>query len=220
MIEENLARLRAYRKHSPLRAVGRDATLGPGEDLHRKAAGGRTGRSRSSRQNDISLQSAGAWATGGRSSIEARDVSARSFHYPGTRENHRSLSATARFLSFPRRARTFPAVYGGRRGSFAEVCRRAIASATARGVALRGRHALFPETRIPWCETYARPRRFCRAKEMDWSRMRSVRPLSICEHGSTPYIPSTSRRQSRFPCRVLVKCRRTGARKGGRGFDD
>ena len=38
MIEENLARLRAYRKHSPLRAVGRDATLGPGEDLHRKAA--------------------------------------------------------------------------------------------------------------------------------------------------------------------------------------
>ena len=74
MIEEDLARLRAYRKHSPVRAVGRDATLGPGAGLHRKAAGGRTGRSRSSRQNDISLQSAGAWATGGRSSVEARHV--------------------------------------------------------------------------------------------------------------------------------------------------
>ena len=57
MIEENLARLRAHRNN--IRRYERLLATQL-SDLDRKAAGGRTGRGRSSRQNDISLQSAGA----------------------------------------------------------------------------------------------------------------------------------------------------------------
>ena len=75
MIEENLARLRARRNN-----IGRYKRLLKTQlsDLERafvaKLLEEEQGAAEGSRQNDISLRSAGAWATGGRSSVEARHV--------------------------------------------------------------------------------------------------------------------------------------------------
>jgi hypothetical protein len=81
---------------------------------------------------------------------------------------------------------------------------------------------LFPRPRRPSRWPCERPTEFCRAK-MDWSRMSSMRRLSIRETGSAPNTASTSGRAVEIPCRAwrVREMPSTYSRnEGGGGFDD